>query len=75
MVSILTFKNIDTMNRLTKTLLYLVLLGLGIGQNAAQNKESDYYKIEKFFIPEHISLEVGGLAFNDKGQLCVITRR
>jgi azurin len=75
MVSILTFKNIDTMNRLTKTLLYLVLLGLGIGQNAAQNKESDYYKIEKFFIPEHISLEVGGLAFNDKGQLGVITRR
>lgn len=41
----------------------------------AQDNVSKYYPIEKIFIPEEITLEVGGLAFNDKGQLGAITRR
>jgi len=42
--------------------------------NQAQ-KESAYYKITSVPIPENVELEVGGLAFNDKGQLGVTTRR
>lgn len=38
-------------------------------------KESDYYKISTVPIPENVHLEVGGLAFNAKGQLGVTTRR
>ncbi|MBX2816427.1 MAG: auracyanin family protein [Saprospiraceae bacterium] len=37
--------------------------------------ESDYYKIESVPIPENVILEVGGLAFDDKGRLGVSTRR
>lgn len=36
---------------------------------------SSYYQIEKINIPEDIVLEVGGLAFNEKGELGVCTRR
>jgi len=36
---------------------------------------NDYYKIETIQIPEDIKLEVGGLSFNDKGNLGVCTRR
>jgi azurin len=41
----------------------------------SQANESDYYEINQIYIPKEISLEVGGLAFNDKGQLGVSTRR
>ena len=41
----------------------------------SQQRESDYYQINQIYVPEEISLEVGGLAFNDKGQLGVSTRR
>ena len=38
-------------------------------------KEADYYKITNVPIPDGVELEAGGLAFNDKGQLGVTTRR
>jgi len=41
----------------------------------SQPKESDYYQIDQIYIPKEINLEVGGLAFNDKSQLGVSTRR
>ena len=41
----------------------------------AQNRNAEYYKIEKINLPEDVVLEGGGAAFNDKGQLGVITRR
>lgn len=37
-------------------------------------KESDYYKIVEFPIPENITLEVGGLEFMPDGRLAVATR-
>ena len=39
------------------------------------SQESAYYQIVDVPIPEHIVLEVGGLAFNEEGQLGVCTRR
>ncbi len=41
----------------------------------AQAVTSDYYQIEKVKIPQDIILEVGGLAFDDSGNLGVATRR
>ena len=38
-------------------------------------KERAYYEIKDVNIPEHISLEIGGMAFNEQGQLAVCTRR
>ncbi len=38
-------------------------------------RESKYWRIEKIAIPESVILEVGGLAFDDKGRLGVSTRR
>lgn len=54
-----------------KILLFLFLAGsLGAQPTAGQ-----YFKIEKVNIPEDIALEVGGLAFDDQGNLGVATRR
>lgn len=44
-------------------------------QEAPGTNEGDYYKISTIDIPEGIVLEVGGLAFDDKGNLGVATRR
>ncbi len=44
-------------------------------QSGSSESESQFYKINKINIPEEIVLEVGGLAFNDIGQLGVSTRR
>lgn len=54
-------------------LVFLVLLfGLGLqGQPTA----GQYFQIESVQIPEEIALEVGGLAFDDRGNLGVATRR
>ena len=35
----------------------------------------EYYRLDSVEIPPEISLEVGGLAFNEKGELAVSTRR
>ena len=44
------------------------------GQQSHAERESRYYTISSVPIPDSIPLEVGGLAFNDKGQLAVATR-
>jgi len=44
------------------------------GTLSAQESANNYWKIEEIKIPEEISLEVGGLAFDDKGNLGVATR-
>ncbi len=38
-------------------------------------QEESYYKIETIEIPEGITLEIGGMAFDDEGTLFVSTRR
>ncbi|MEX0929550.1 MAG: plastocyanin/azurin family copper-binding protein [Balneolales bacterium] len=45
------------------------------GQAETVPQETDYYRITKMAVPDHVVLEAGGLAFNDKGQLAVPTRR
>ncbi|MEM6964061.1 MAG: plastocyanin/azurin family copper-binding protein [Bacteroidota bacterium] len=44
-------------------------------QSDIRKKEDVYYSIKDIKIPKGIVLGVGGLAFNDKGQLGVCTRR
>ena len=56
-------------------LLYILISCISYNCAIGQPKESDYYQIDQIYIPKKISLEVGGLAFNDKGQLGVSTRR
>ena len=41
----------------------------------AVSQSNNYYTIHKVPVPEDIVLEVGGLAFNDKQELAVTTRR
>jgi len=56
----------------------LFLLQTGYCNVYAQSNspaESDYYTISTLQIPEEIILEVGGLSFNDNGELAVVTRR
>lgn len=43
-------------------------------QPSAAPKESDYYQIHAFNIPDNITLEVGGLEFMPDGRLAVSTR-
>ncbi|WP_109830844.1 plastocyanin/azurin family copper-binding protein [Reichenbachiella versicolor] len=57
------------MNRII-TLLAIMLTMPAVGQNV-----SDYYRIKNVNIPKEIKLEVGGVAFDDKGRLGVSTRR
>lgn len=58
-----------------RTRLGLVLALLSSLDTYTQENTSEYYPIEKIHIPEEIALEVGGMAFDDKGQLGIITRR
>ncbi|MEL6923335.1 MAG: auracyanin family protein, partial [Bacteroidota bacterium] len=56
----------------------LLLFGLSpnvLAQLSNSSKENAYYQIKEVPIPDDIVLEVGGLAFNDKDQLGVCTRR
>jgi uncharacterized cupredoxin-like copper-binding protein/glucose/arabinose dehydrogenase len=53
-------------------LLLSLLAGLGLH---GQPLTGQYFKIEKVKIPTGIELEVGGLAFDDQGNLGVATRR
>lgn len=63
---------------------YLLAAGLLIGSVFAtaqddapkpSNREAEYYEIVDVPIPDNVLLEVGGLAFNDRDQLAVSTRR
>lgn len=53
----------------------LSLIFLSVLKTEAQPLASHYFQIEKVQIPEDIALEVGGLAFDDQGNLGVATRR
>ena len=46
-----------------------------LGQTEIADKESAYYNITTVPIPEDVVLEVGGLAFDEKGNLGATTRR
>ncbi len=63
------------MKNLILSILFIVLATLSYAQLSIAAQESDYYKITTVPIPDNIELEVGGVAFNDKGQLAVSTRR
>lgn len=56
-------------------LCYVFSSGDLIAQLDAPKAESQYYQIKKVPIPDQVILEVGGLAFNDQGELAVSTRR
>ena len=65
---------------LTTALLVLVSLTAGAQENQAKKeetleKEEDYYRLFSLPVPEHIILEVGGLATLSDGGLAVCTRR
>lgn len=57
----------------------LLILYAGVcpaqAQNEIQQKEAKHYRISKVPVPSGVVLEVGGLAFDDKGRLGVSTRR
>ncbi len=56
----------------------LFLIHTGYSNLYAQSnseEESDFLSISTLQIPEDIILEVGGLTFNDNGELAVVTRR
>ena len=53
-------------------LILIFFHGLGFDIEA---QVQEYYRIDSVQIPQEISLEVGGMAFNDKGELGVTTRR
>lgn len=64
--------------RIPSILLLLAALFLaqaGSAQADLSRREQTYYQIKQVPIPEEVVLEVGGLAFNDAGQLAVSTRR
>jgi len=46
-----------------------------IAQKNIQQQENQYYSIKSVPIPKEVILEVGGLAFDDEGNLGVTTRR
>jgi azurin len=61
--------------KLLTLLLFLLLPALlSYGQGSQAQRENRYYKITKVPVPDSITLEVGGMAFNTKGQLAVCTR-
>lgn len=60
---------------LSGALLVILSLSQTFAQQTIADKESAYFKISSVPIPEGIVLEVGGLAFDDKGVLGVTTRR
>ena len=54
--------------------LFIVAFTACLGLNIEAQMQ-EYYRKDSVQIPKGISLEVGGLAFNDKGELGVTTRR
>lgn len=66
------------MNFNSAVLIIVAFLGAGLRASAQDNiqpREAEHYRISQVPIPSDIVLEVGGLAFDDKNQLGVSTRR
>nr|WP_299069801.1 plastocyanin/azurin family copper-binding protein [uncultured Allomuricauda sp.] len=63
------------MKNIKLSLVFVLILSFTSLGTFAQENSSQYYPIEKINIPDEISLEIGGMAFDDKGRLGVITRR
>ena len=66
------------LKHMKKIIAFLFCTGLNlflIAQTDMDKKESEYYKISTLPIPQEIVLEVGGLAFDDSGNLGVTSRR
>ena len=59
----------------TRRFLLVLTIIAFLNSNLPGQTKSDYYHIEAVNIPEDISLEVGGLAFDNNGNLGVTTRR
>lgn len=57
-----------------KVLLLLVTLVLA-GTARTDAMPSEYYSVEDIALPKHVAPEIGGLAFNSKGELVVLLRR
>ena len=60
---------------ITSFFLFALVPNLCSGQSSISEQEDLYYKISGVEIPEDIVLGVGGMVFNDQGQLGVCTRR
>ena len=58
---------------------WLVCLGLMVGIDHssvhAVEMPAEYYEVQEVLLPVGVSPEIGGLAFNSKGELVVLTRR
>lgn len=74
MVSYLFKKTDQRMKSLGFAILSMAMFSAN-AQSGSSVAESKFYQIKKVNIPEEVVLEVGGLAFNDKGQLAASTRR
>lgn len=63
------------------SIIYILVAGLcilplvGNSQESIAARESEYYQITDVPVPENIIMEVGGMAFTDKDQLGICTRR
>ncbi len=68
-------KNSIKINFLLSISICIFFVTNSLAQADIIKKENEYYSIKDIKIPEEIVLGVGGLAFNDKGQLGVSTRR
>ena len=74
-----SFKKLNSRPMFRNIAFGFILLLLWLFSPSAQAQlirpEIEYYTIEPVDIPDRAFLEVGGLAFNDKGELGVTTRR
>lgn len=73
------FKTMKSFNQklIRWTMLASVCLVGGMGSHPVQAVEmpAEYYEVQEVLLPVGVSPEIGGLAFNSKGELVVLTRR
>lgn len=58
-----------------KRALILVIVAVVLIPLCPASKASDSYVVEEIKLPKNVAPEIGGLAFNSKGELIVVTRR
>jgi len=52
-----------------------LVAGMGSHSMRAVEMPTEYYEVQEVLLPVGVSPEIGGLAFNSKGELVVLTRR